>query len=886
MMETVTANWLHWVTQMRLQMPVIALLNALVFEKNMRRQSIHETAEPPDQTKGRKKKGQQTASSSSSLADIITNDSSNVAQFCSHIHYFLIASFKILFEVVYLSRHMGITSILTGAASAVILFPFSATLSKKQRSQQIELSKAHATLSNLVSEALQGLRRIRLSSMERIWQRRIIDAREQELSRIWKSEITLAFLTLAANLGPILLASVALSVYSFQVGYLSPAVAFASLNFFNNLHEAFSQLPLKAAAMHESWISLQRIQKYLDGPEQIPSAMASDSIDFDGATLAWAHNSNTELLDATGFKLRGVNLAFPKGKLSIITGKTGSGKSLLVASMLEEATIQSGRLGKPVTSATEEKDMSGMLDKNIALVSQPPWIENCTVRDNIIFGYDFNEARYRNVLHACALDQDLSLLSDGDMTKAGVNGAVLSGGQKWRVALARALYSPSEILILEDVLSTVDSSVAQWIYEHALTGELVEGRTRILVTHHPESLIFSSIGLAASRTLFNNMVSSVLAAPLSWIDSTPMGQVLHSLGGDLYQIDHRTTQVVIGILSTLLHLMLILLTTFKTAPYTALLTSQRPMLEHANSAATGLLTIRAFAKTKSYVERSFRDLNCLAETPRETEEGEDAPEGWPKEGAVQVQGLGIRYGSDLRSALNGISFSINPRQRLGIVGRTGAGKTSLTSALLRFIDASEGRILIDGIDISTLKLGALRAAVAIIPQDPFLFLGTLRSNLDLREDKTDAELLSVLRRVQLISDVHGGKDGNKFSDLAMEIHPGGENLSHGQRQLICLARALLSRCRILILDEATSAVDGATDAMIQQVIREEFAYATILVVAHRLLTVADSDAILVLQNGEMAEFGSPAELMAKEGVFWDMVRHSGDAEKIARMIQI
>jgi ABC-type multidrug transport system fused ATPase/permease subunit len=183
------------------------------------------------------------------------------------------ASFKLLFEVIYLSRSLGIMSIATGAASAVILVPLSSRLSKRHRYQQKQLSKEHISLSHLISEVLQSLRRIRLSSMERVWQRRIIGSREQERKLTWKSEITLAFLSLAANLGLILLTSIALSVYPFQVGHLSASVAFASLNLFSSLHETFSQLPLKVAAMHESWISLQRIRKYLNGPEQISSAI-------------------------------------------------------------------------------------------------------------------------------------------------------------------------------------------------------------------------------------------------------------------------------------------------------------------------------------------------------------------------------------------------------------------------------------------------------------------------------------------------------------------------------------------------------------------------------------------------------------------------------------
>lgn len=270
----------------------------------------------------------------------------------------------------------------------------------------------------------------------------------------------------------------------------------------------------------------------------------------------------------------------------------------------------------------------------------------------------------------------------------------------------------------------------------------------------------------------------------------------------------------------------------------------------------------------------------LAAIPTETEEGQDPPDLWPSNGAVDVHCLTVSYDPSLPPALKALSFSIQPRQRLGIVGRTGAGKSSLTAAILRFIDPVDGNIVIDGVDVSTLKLNKLRSAITLIPQDPFLFSGTMRYNLDPYGVRSDRELLSALHRVHLTSDSNG------FTDLDMVILSGGSNLSHGQRQLVCLARAILAQCRVLILDEATSAVDSATDGFIQQVIREEFTDATVLVVAHKLVTVADSDSILVLDNGQVVEFGSPAELVAKNGMFWDMVRQSGEHEKIQSIIGV
>lgn len=266
----------------------------------------------------------------------------------------------------------------------------------------------------------------------------------------------------------------------------------------------------------------------------------------------------------------------------------------------------------------------------------------------------------------------------------------------------------------------------------------------------------------------------------------------------------------------------------------------------------------------------------LAQMDTENEDGVLPPAGWPSQGAVEVTDLAVQYSPSAAPPIQNVSFSVQPqRQRLGVVGRTGAGKTSLTNALMRFVQPSSGYILIDGVDIATLQLPKLREAVGLIPQDPFLFSGTLRSNIDPDGIHTDSDCLAALGRVHL---------DTKFASLDVEMQAGGKNLSYGQRQLLCLARALLAKCRVLILDEATSAVDADVDAAVQKVIREDFAEATIIVVAHRLLTVADFDNILVMSEGKVAEYGPPARLMEQKGLFYDMVRGSSDADKIRAMI--
>jgi ABC-type multidrug transport system fused ATPase/permease subunit len=290
--------------------------------------------------------------------------------------------------------------------------------------------------------------------------------------------------------------------------------------------------------------------------------------------------------------------------------------------------------------------------------------------------------------------------------------------------------------------------------------------------------------------------------------------------------------------------------------------------------------------------------------PIEPQDGVDPPAHWTSEGRLEVRDLVIGYAADLPAVLKGLTFNVARNERIGVVGRTGAGKSSLTLAIFRFLEAREGSIYIDGLDISTIKLQALRSRLAIIPQDPVLFSGTVRSNLDAFDEHTDSELRDALERVHLVTPSAFATPGepsdsetattssvkdntNPFTSLTSPISEGGLNLSQGQRQLLCLARAIVSRPKIMVLDEATSAVDMATDTLIQRSIREEFEDSTLIVIAHRLSTIADFDKILVLDDGKVAEFGTPKELMAKTGgVFKGMVGESGEREKLLGLIGV
>ncbi|KAM3457842.1 hypothetical protein MY3296_000915 [Beauveria thailandica] len=904
-------------------------------------------------------------------------------------------------------------------------------LAHQHRLAKLELSHLHTAFSSEVSELLRSLRQIRLSSMEELWQQRVAESRARELRQTWHCGMILAMLTLAANLGPILLIAVSLSSYALQVGHLSPSLAFASIGLFRNLHAVFQELPATVASLQESFTASKRIEKYL---HQSTKSRVHNSVDLttlEDVKITWPNSNIAVGSSSSSFSLNNLNLHFPEGRLSIITGKTSSGKGLLLSALLGEADIEAGKSNLNFGSVATKQ-----------MKAPPP-------------DFAFDKHRYMAVLRACALEKDLETLPHGDMAMAGVNGGTLSGGQKWRVSLARALYSRARVLVLDDVLSAVDPHVATWLCQHALSGPLVRGRTVIIATHHLATcmhlasyLVTVDSGTASGRAVTPRRDYGLLNTdimPRSATSSPKPDPLAHSIDAHkkhpavsrrsvlriftIYLLGSGPWRVLLAVLTTLacrllaagnswwltkwtsnkeleemslryslyiylalsvcaaiavavhamavqgvsqrasdtIAMMVIMMSFYFKITTRHLGVSKRlnkliplaaqPILEHTNSAESGITTIRAFKKEPIYVKRMYDLLDVdmglswhitlgqrwihgrygilgslfvcatavslvlagadaatagftinvalqfkatmsglmgkinlltsgaraidrvldIAEAPTERQGGEDAAVSWPASGRLEVKEVTVRYDADLPPVLRGITFSLAARERLGVVGRTGAGKTSLVNALLRFIDVEEGSILVDGVDTASLKLARLRSSISVIAQDPFLFSGTLRANLAIRGPRSDEELRAALRKVS-VQTTDGQDATDLFDNLDMAVQAGGENLSHGQRQMVCLARAILSPQRIVILDEATSAVDRATDAMVQEVIRREFAESTMIIVAHRLATVADLDKVVVLDEGMAVEMGSPAELMQKKGVFWDMVNQSGDAD--------
>lgn len=258
-----------------------------------------------------------------------------------------------------------------------------------------------------------------------------------------------------------MLSAVSLSTYGLLHGALLPSVAFTTIAIFNQIEAVLAMIPELIAEGLEAWVSARRIGDYLNGPEMQRYIIPGEDIMFENASIAWPSDSEEEEPDR--FVLRNINVKLPKKELTVVSGPTGAGKSLLLASILGEAELMTGRITVPNAPLVEARHdhkankSDWIIDSVIAYVAQTPWIENANIKDNILFGLPYDVERYKEVLSSCALMKDLEMLPDGELTDIGANGINLSGGQRWRVSFARALYSRAGILVLDDIFSAVVS---------------------------------------------------------------------------------------------------------------------------------------------------------------------------------------------------------------------------------------------------------------------------------------------------------------------------------------------------------------------------------------------------------------------------------------------
>lgn len=500
--------WVFWSVCSKLFVPIYAELSATVFAKSMRRKDAKhakkakKTNDSRESTKGlladqEDEDEDDEASlkkSRQSIINLAAVDARRISDFTSFSYLIPLSVMKVIIGCTFLVQILGWKPAFSGMAVSVLITPLNIYAAKRFTNAQDRLMKLRDSKMAIVTEVLQGIRQIKFSALEEQWQKKIGQARESELNALWISFLFDVVLMAIWILGPLGLSAVSLTVYALTHGGLSASVAFTAMSVFGALELSLAILPEIIADGLEAKISADRIGVYMAAEEKIVNTVPADTISFEGASVAWPADQS-QLVDddqEDRFTLRELDIKFPSKGLSVISGRTGSGKSLLLSSILGECDVLQGTIKVPVPPPIKARfdhvanSQNWIIDTAIAYVAQIPWIENATIRSNILFGLPYDEGRYQKVLIACALKTDLEMLPDGDLTDIGANGVNLSGGQRWRVSFARALYSRAGILVMDDIFSALDAHTGRYVYQNALTGELGKGRTRILVTHHVE----------------------------------------------------------------------------------------------------------------------------------------------------------------------------------------------------------------------------------------------------------------------------------------------------------------------------------------------------------------------------------------------------------------
>ncbi|KZV91547.1 P-loop containing nucleoside triphosphate hydrolase protein [Exidia glandulosa HHB12029] len=1112
------------------------------------------------------------------INNLVTSDLSNISEARDFLFLVLYCPLQIVICLWFLYIVLG-WSAFAGLATMIATFPLPGWIaSKVQKISTERMKKTDARIQH-VTETMGLLRMIKLFAWENKINDRLRAKREDELVWIRKGRI-MNLLNMNLNYWvPLLTMMVTYTTYTLVLGNaLSASVVFSSMAVFemlrDQLHITFYTVPIIIQAK----VSLDRLTDYLNNTELLdrfavqkdsegaqfnlpPADIAPDAIGFHDAAFRWANAPPTSGTTTPGsviststssgrrnFRLRvDGTLLFKRGALNLVVGPTGSGKTSLLLALFGELHFEP----ENPTSWYQLPREGG-----VAYAAQEAWVQNETIKQNILFGAPYDEERYKKVLYQCALERDLSLFDAGDETEVGEKGLTLSGGQKARITLARAIYSQAAIVLLDDVLSALDVHTSKWIVDKCFKGDLVHGRTIILVTHNvalvtdvaefvvslsidgrvlsrgtiteallkdkkllaevtkaqeeieieeqaidepkPDevadpnkvhqpkkdgklivaeeieeghvswaalSLYLYSLGgvvfwivflggmfgaeittiiqtyflgywgsqydkvadpkdvpvpkyllgygallltgsiiysiayttfvfgsLRASRSIHNRLIDSILGTTLRWLDVVPTSRVITRCTQDLRAVDGPVSSELSDLIELGVALLCKLCAVIFMSPifvvpgmiaasvgwwcgqlYIAsqlsvkreMSNARSPVLGHFGAAITGLTSIRAYGaeaafKTESMkridkytrAARSFYNLNrwicirmdaigglfssglatylvygphtldaaktgfslvmavafssmilwfvrvlnqfeveanslerilqyvSIEQEPKPTEEGKP-PAYWPASGDLRVEHLDAKYSTDGPLVLNDINFELKSGERVGVVGRTGSGKSSLTLSLLRCIFTS-GHVYYDGLATDKLNLEALRGNITIIPQQPELLSGSLRQNLDPFEEHDDATLNDALRAAGLFSLQEESEEGRITLETA--ISSGGGNLSLGQRQIIALARAITRRSKVLILDEATAAVDYATDTAIQESIRRELKDVTLITVAHRLRTIMDADKIMVLDAGRLVEFDSPKALLKKKGgLLRSLVDESADKDELIAM---
>lgn len=458
----------------------------------------------------------QTAGSTGKIVQLVSSDANTVSMQLMFLSGLIVAPFELVLAVVFLTRLLGWAP-LVGLSVVIFSLPFNHVLMRLRYRVSRQLASLRDRRTDILNEFIGSVRFVKYSATENSWLERILQAREKELAWLLRIRYISMGMQAVWNTTPDLITLVSFTCFTKAMGReLTVPIAFTSLSLFTLARSPMNSLPSRISTIMQTVVSVQRLEAFFNEPEvepwvttladghspaptseleQHPDRVAiidghfrwqSATIDADAAHATLGEqtidtDTPTTAADDDSFELREVNLEFPRGQLTLLSGATGSGKSSLLLALLGEMERVQGQI---VLSKSTRIEAGTGLYYSVAYAAQSPWLQHATIQDNILFGSPFDQERYRAVIKACALERDLELFDAGDQTEIGEKGISLSGGQKARVALARAVYSRAKTVLLDDPLSAVDSHTARHLYSKCLSGPLLKDRTVILITHH------------------------------------------------------------------------------------------------------------------------------------------------------------------------------------------------------------------------------------------------------------------------------------------------------------------------------------------------------------------------------------------------------------------
>ncbi|XP_043706475.1 ABC transporter C family member 3-like isoform X2 [Telopea speciosissima] len=832
--------------------------------------------------------------------NLMSVDVERTGIFSWYLHDLWRVPVQIVLALLILYKSLGLAS-LAAFVAALILMLANVPLGNLQEKFQGELMDSKDRRMKVTSESLRNMRILKLQGWEMKFLAKVIELRNFETRWLKKLLYTSAMTSFVFLSAPMFVSMVTFGFCVLMGIPLESGKILTALATFEILQGPIYNLPDTISMVIQTKISLDRIVSFLcledlhpDIVQTFPKDSVEVAVEIVKGNFSWdLHSPNLTLKDLNFRVYHGMRVA--------VCGSVGSGKSSLLSCILGEVPKISGVI-----------KLNGMK----AYVAQSPWIQSGKIVDNILFGKEMNGERYEMILEACSLKKDLELFAFGDQTIIGERGINLSGGQKQRIQIARALYHDADIYLLDDPFSAVDAHTGTHLFKISIDQSAVDTS----IPHQIEEFLVSIVGFLGTAAVMSQVAWQMLivfipmtvtciwyqqyytsaARELSRLIGVCQAPIIQhyaesSLGSttirgfdqeerfmdtNLKLVDgySRPKFYFSGAMEWLCFRMDILASITYAFSLVFLISMPKGVLSPGvmglavtyglSFSMHGVIWDLSRLENKIIsVERILQYSYIPSESPLLVEENRPGCE-WPSQGEVDIVDLQVRYAPHLPLILRGLTCTFPGGMKIGIVGRTGSGKSTLLQALFRMVEPSAGQICIDGINISNIGLHDLRSRLSIIPQDPTMFEGTLRSNLDPLEEYTDGQIWEALDRCQLGDEVR--KQERKLDSTVTE---NGENWSVGQRQLVCLGRVLLKRSKLLVLDEATASVDTATDYLIQQTLRQHFSESTVITIAHRITSILDTDMVLLLDNGVILEYDSPAKLLEiKSSLFAKLVK--------------